>query len=294
MQALILDGVADMQMAEHLAIQSQGTRLREGIIKLLQPLPGAHRVALAEFMGQMFCGYWIWHSVRKPLPGAPLRLEEMLRRNLVPEPVIAPPPQLVQLLPWTYDDFCPLEECKLIYPTSADNLTMSGVPAEFLSPRTSAGYYGCLFGDCGKEISPASPRLLLMCAGNTWGSPLGATSAVADTISRQGWHGSYEIQTRQRAWYEPNGGLIPRRGMPLAPWTSPTPTPLPKPSPTNGRRRHPVPMLTKPVASAEKTHPEAEGPELPPKEIKRIVTPKGRGSQAPSRGGRGGRWYHHG
>ena len=32
----------------------------------------------------------------------------------------------------------------------------------------------------------ASPRLLLMCAGNTSGSPLGATSAVVDTISRRG------------------------------------------------------------------------------------------------------------
>ena len=49
--------------------------------------------------------------------------------------------------------FCELNKCKVVYPSSADTLTMSGVPAKFLSPRRDDGYYGCLYGDCDVKIS---------------------------------------------------------------------------------------------------------------------------------------------
>ena len=144
MQQLILDGVADMQLAEHLAIQSHRVRLR-GYHKITAATAGGPQSGFSDFMGQMFCGSLASGSSRSTTQGGGDADEEPRSRP--------PSPAARSTVSVDADDFCPLEECKLVYPTSADNLTMSGVPAEFLSPRSSAGYYGCLYGDCGREIS---------------------------------------------------------------------------------------------------------------------------------------------
>ena len=149
MQALILDGVADMQMAEHLAIQSHRTRLR-GYNKIAAATAGGPQSGFSEFMGQMFCGSLASGSSRSTTQGG----GDVEGEPRSPAARSRPPsPAARSTASVDVDDFCPLEECKIVYPTSADNLTMSGVPAEFLSPRTSDGHYGCLYGECGSKMS---------------------------------------------------------------------------------------------------------------------------------------------
>ena len=144
MQQLILDGVADMQMAEHLAIQSHRVRLR-GYHKITAATAGGPQSGFSDFMGQMFCGSLASGSSRGSTQGG---------GDVEKEPCSRPPsPAARSTASIDVDDYCPLEECKIVYPTSSDGLTMSGVPAEFLSPRSSDGHYGCLYGDCGAKIS---------------------------------------------------------------------------------------------------------------------------------------------
>ena len=252
MQALILDGVADMQMAEHLAIQSHRTRLR-GYNKIAAATAGGPQSGFSEFMGQMFCGSLASGSSRSTTQGG---------GDVEEEPRSRPPsPAARSTASVDVDDFCPLEDCKLIYPTSADNLTMSGVPAEFLSPRSSAGYYGCLFGDCGKEIS---------------GKP-----AAASHVRRKHLGIAIGCHLCGRRYYKPQGWMdhmkskhanVPRAQWWVNPEAGDASCSVDEPNPHSAAKViakvvaaaiHPD--ATKSDASAEKTHPEAEDPELPPK-----------------------------
>ena len=54
MQHMILDGIADMQMAEHLAIQSHKVRMR-GYHKIAAATAGGPQEGFTQFMGEMFC-----------------------------------------------------------------------------------------------------------------------------------------------------------------------------------------------------------------------------------------------
>ena len=145
MQHMVLDGIADMQLGEHLSIQGHKVRLR-GYNKISAALAGGPQEGFAEFVGQMFC--------YKSITGS-TATRESLADDDEPAPRSRASSPAARSSTSTKDmpDFCELGECKVVYPSSADTLTMSGVPAEFLSPRRDDGYYGCLYGDCDVKIS---------------------------------------------------------------------------------------------------------------------------------------------
>ena len=147
MQQMVLDGISDMQLGEHLSIQGHKVRLR-GYNKVSAALAGGPQEGFAEFLGQMFC----YKSI---ITGSSATRESLVddEDNTAPRSRASSPAARSTTSTKDIPDFCELSECKIVYPTSADTITMSGVPAEFLSPRADNGYYGCLYGDCDVKIS---------------------------------------------------------------------------------------------------------------------------------------------
>ena len=144
MQHMILDGIADMQLAEHLAIQSHKVRMR-GYHKIAAATAGGPQEGFTQFMGEMFCGSIKSSTTQSSTQGG--EDAETQPRSRAPSPSVRSTTSADQ------EEYCPLDQCKLVYPITADTLTMSGVPSEFVSSRTEDGHYGCLFGDCTMVLS---------------------------------------------------------------------------------------------------------------------------------------------
>ena len=144
MQHMILDGLADMQLAEHLAIQSHKIRMR-GYHKIAAATAGGPQEGFTQFMGEMFCGSIKSSTTQSTTQGG--GDTETQPRSRAPSPSVRSTASADQ------EEYCPLDQCKIVYPISADTLTMSGVPSELVSPLWDDGYYGCLFGDCSMVLS---------------------------------------------------------------------------------------------------------------------------------------------
>ena len=143
MQELCADGLSDLQMSEHLAIQSHKARLR-GYGKIAVATSGGPEFGFSEFLGQLFC----YPSV----PGS--KATDVTAGPSTSHPGTPARPGSPRSTASTdFPDFCSLNECKVVFPTGEKALTMTGVLGEWVSPRSSDGHYGCLFGDCPARIS---------------------------------------------------------------------------------------------------------------------------------------------
>ena len=89
MQHMVLDGIANMQLGEHLSIQGHKVRLR-GYNKISAALAGGPQEGFAEFVGQMFC--------YKSITGSSATRESLADDN-DPVPVPVPLLQLPACLP---------------------------------------------------------------------------------------------------------------------------------------------------------------------------------------------------
>ena len=89
MQHIVLDGIANMQLGEHLSIQGHKLRLR-GYNKISAATAGWPQEGFAEFMGQMFCYGSMMGSTAT---------HDSLKDDNEATPVPAPPPRPLAPLP---------------------------------------------------------------------------------------------------------------------------------------------------------------------------------------------------
>ena len=110
MQQMVLDGISDMQLGEHLSIQGHKVRLR-GYNKISAALAGGPQEGFAEFIGQMFC--------YKSISGSTATRESLAGDDEGPTPRSRAPSPAARSSTSTKDipDFCDLSECKVVYPT---------------------------------------------------------------------------------------------------------------------------------------------------------------------------------
>ena len=201
MQALILDGVADMQMAEHLAIQSHRTRLR-----------GYNKIAAATAGGPQsgFSNLWARCSVAPWLvapPGAPLRVEVMSRRNLVLD---LPPLQLVQLLPWMPMIFVPSRNARSYTPLVQTILRCRGCQQSFSRLAPATAITDAFTGNADPRC-PASPPPLPTCVRKAPWDCYRVPRVRSPLLQGAGVDGSFQIKTPRTSpvaqwWVNPEAG----------------------------------------------------------------------------------------
>ena len=261
MQHMILDGIADMQLAEHLAIQSHKIRMR-GYHKIAAATAGGPQEGFTQFMGEMFCGSIKSSSARSTTQGGGDAETQ--------PPSRAPSPSVRSTTSADQEEYCPLDQCKIVYPISADTLSMSGVPSEMVSPRRADGYYGCMYGGCGMKMS-GKPAAAAHVRRQHLGIAIGCRHCSKRYYKSGGWgdHMKNKHPEVPRAqWF-----ADPEAGDPSSVVTEPDPHAAAAqvakalaekiyPEATALKR----PLKEEDTASAEKTYPEAEAPTHPPEE----------------------------
>ena len=151
-QALCVDGLNDLNMADHLLIQSVKTR-RRGMAKIYTATAGGPEESFCDFLAEIYGG-------GDPQSQAPSQAATPSRASQSQDPASTDTekdePAPASPAPSTADEDdlqAKIGDCKVVFPSNPETLATSGVPADFISGRYDSGQYGCLYGDCDHKSS---------------------------------------------------------------------------------------------------------------------------------------------
>ena len=152
-QALCVDGLNDLNMADHLLIQSVKTR-RRGMAKIYTATAGGPEESFCDFLAEIYGG-------GDPQSQAPSQSATPSQASRAQDPASTDTekdePAPASPAPSSTADEDDLQarigDCKVVFPSNPETLATSGVPADFISGRYDNGQYGCLYGDCDHKSS---------------------------------------------------------------------------------------------------------------------------------------------
>ena len=151
MQSLCVDGLNDLNLSD-LFMEKAIKLRRRGMAKIYTATAGGPEVGFSDFLAEIYAptGSGATGGSKTATPARPAQGSEPAKSTTTTaesEPVVAPSPAPSSTA-GEQEDFCPLSECKIVFPLNPETLPTSGVPVEYISARFSDGSYGCLWEDC--------------------------------------------------------------------------------------------------------------------------------------------------
>ena len=152
MQSLCVDGLNDLNLSD-LFMEKAIKLRRRGMAKIYTATAGGPEQGFSDFLAEIYAP--AGSGSKTATPARPTQGSEPAKSTTTTaesEPVVAPSPAPSSTA-GEQEDFCPLSECKIVFPLNAETLPTSGVPVEYISARFSDGSYGCLWEDCDHKSS---------------------------------------------------------------------------------------------------------------------------------------------
>ena len=214
MQSLCVDGLNDLNLSD-LFMEKAIKLRRRGMAKIYTATAGGPEEGFSDFLAEIYAptGSGATGGSRTATPARPAQGSEPVKSATTvaeSEPVIAPSPAPSSTA-GDQEDFCPLSECKIVFPLNAETLPTSGVPVEYISARFSDGSYGCLWEDCDQKAS-SRPAVATHIRRKHLGIALGCKLCPAKQFYK---HGSWQDHMKKShpgvapaAWYmNPSEGV---------------------------------------------------------------------------------------
>ena len=152
MQSLCVDGLNDLNLSD-LFMEKAIKLRRRGMAKIYTATAGGPEEGFSDFLAEIYAP--AGSGSKTATPARPTQGSEPAKSTTTTvesEPVVAPSPAPSSTA-GDQEDFCPLSECKIVFPLNAETLPTSGVPVEYISAHFSDGSYGCLWEDCDQKAS---------------------------------------------------------------------------------------------------------------------------------------------
>ena len=266
-QALCVDGLNDLNMADHLLIQSVTTR-RRGMAKIYTATAGGPEESFCDFLAEIYGG-------GDPQSQDPSKAATPSRASQSQDPASTDTekdePAPASPAPSTADEDdlqARIGDCKVVFPSNPETLATSGVPADFISGRYDSGQYGFLYGDCDHKSS-SRPGCATHIRRKHLGIALGCKFCPAKLFYK---HASWRDHMRAKhinlpvtEWYldpdlalrrgqdpgVPMQDLAARLATPAVQWVMSEPAPEPEPEPTPDAPVETDPPAPSPVKKEE-------------------------------------------
>ena len=212
-QALCVDGLNDLNMSDHLLMQSIKTR-RRGMAKIYTATAGHPEESFCDFLAEIYGNYDVQSQSQSQsaTPARPTKGTDAADSQSESEPAVPPSPAPSASSTADQEDLqAHIGDCKVVFPANPETLPTTGVPAEFISSRGEEGQYGCLYGDCDHKAS-SRPACATHIRRKHLGLAIGCKLCPAKLFYK---HGSWQDHMRKNhpglaptEWYlDPNLGL---------------------------------------------------------------------------------------